>query len=106
MGVPVCRAVVPVAEKRADHHEAVTPGGADGGVNRVLVRYANGDTFIPPHLSKDQDIQIREDDTITVSTPGGGGFGDPRMRDPALIERDLRRGYYTADEIAEKFGAP
>ncbi len=32
MGVPMCRAVVPVAEKRADHHEAVTAGGADGGV--------------------------------------------------------------------------
>ena len=79
-------------------------GGADGGVNRVVVRYADGETYIPPHLSKDQDIQIRVGDTITVSTPGGGGYGDPRMRDPALIERDLRRGYYTAAEIAEKFG--
>ena len=81
-------------------------GGADGGVNTVVVRYADGETYIPPHLSKDQDIQIRAGDTITVSTPGGGGYGDPRKRDPALIERDRLRGYYTADEIAEKFGAP
>ena len=59
---------------------------------------------MPAHLSKDQDIRIEPGDTITVSTPGGGGYGDPKARDPALIERDLRRGYYTADEIAEKFG--
>ena len=25
---------------------------------------------------------------------------------PTLIELNLRRGYYTAEEIAEKFGAP
>ena len=67
--------------------------------------YGNGESFIPLHLSKDQDILIREGDTITVSTPGGGGYGDPKDRDRLLIERDLRRGYYTADEIAEKFGA-
>ena len=79
-------------------------GGADGGVNKVVVTYQDGETFIPPHLSKAQDILINPGDSITVCTPGGGGFGDPRMRDPKLIERDLRRGYYTAEEIAEKFG--
>ena len=80
-------------------------GGDDGGVNKVVVTYVNGESYVPTHLSKDQDIQISAGDTITVSTPGGGGYGDPRERDPALIERDLRRGYYTAEEIAEKFGA-
>ena len=81
-------------------------GGGDGGVNTVLVRYGDGETFIPPHLSKAQDIHIREGDTITVSTPGGGGYGDPKDRDTTLIERDRCRGYYTTDEIAEKFGQP
>ena len=79
-------------------------GGDDGGVNKVVVNYGNGESYIPPHLSKAQDIEITVGDSITVSTPGGGGYGDPSERDPALIERDLIRGYYTTQEIAENFG--
>lgn len=41
---------------------------------------------------------------MRVSTPGGGGFGDPKKRDPALIARDLERGYYTPEQIRERFG--
>jgi len=26
---------------------------------------------------------------------GGGGYGDPRARDPAALENDLRDGYVT-----------
>ena len=79
-------------------------GGDDGGVNLVVVTRKGGESYFPAHLSKDQDILIEPGDTITVSTPGGGGFGDPKERDPKLIERDLRRGYYTAEQIADKFG--
>ena len=78
-------------------------GGGDGGVNRVVVE-RGGETYIPPHLSKDQDIQIAAGDTVSVCTPGGGGFGDPLMRDPALVETDVRRGYYTVDQVADLFG--
>jgi N-methylhydantoinase B len=78
-------------------------GGSDGGVNRVVVE-RGGETYIPQHLSKDQDIHISEGDTVSVCTPGGGGFGDPLKRDPALVEVDVRRGYYTIDQVADLFG--
>ena len=78
-------------------------GGGDGGVNRVVVE-RGGETYIPPHLSKDQDIRIAEGDWVSVCTPGGGGFGDPLERDPALVETDVRRGYYTIDQVADLFG--
>jgi N-methylhydantoinase B len=78
-------------------------GGRDGGVNRVVVE-RNGVTYHPPHLSKDQDIIIGEGDTITVSTPGGGGFGDPVERAPERVARDVRRGYYTPKDAEELFG--
>ena len=32
--------------------------------------------------------------------PGGGGYGDPFTRDPALVARDVRRGYYTVAQAA------
>jgi N-methylhydantoinase B len=79
-------------------------GGADGGVNRVRVARTDGSVYVPPHLSKDQDIQLEAGDVVAVSTPGGGGFGDPARRDPASIARDLARGYYTEAEIGRLFG--
>ena len=78
-------------------------GGADGGVNKVLVT-RGGRAYVPPHLSKDQDIEIGPGDTVEVSTPGGGGYGDPLARDPALVARDVARGYYTVAQAAERFG--
>jgi N-methylhydantoinase B len=78
-------------------------GGADGGVNTVLV-HRNGMDYIPPHLSKDQDIAVLPGDRVTVSTPGGGGFGPARERLPALVARDVRRGYFTAKEAGTRFG--
>ena len=78
-------------------------GGRDGGLNRVVVE-RKGETYQPPHLSKDQDIRLAVGDTVTVCTPGGGGFGDPMMRDPELVARDLRRGYYAPDQAREMFG--
>jgi N-methylhydantoinase B len=61
-------------------------GGNEGGVNKVAVE-VGGATYKPPHLSKDQDIQLQPGDCIRVSTPGGGGYGDPRRRDPAKWPR-------------------
>jgi N-methylhydantoinase B len=78
-------------------------GGATGGVNTVAVERKSG-VYRPPHLSKDQDIELEEGDVVRVSTPGGGGYGDPLQREPALVARDVRRGYYTADEAARLFG--
>jgi len=78
-------------------------GGENGGVNRVRIE-SHGDTYIPPHLSKDQNIMIREGDTIRVSTPGGGGYGNAFERDPELVARDVNLGYYTTEEARERFG--
>jgi N-methylhydantoinase B len=79
-------------------------GGKDGGTNTVEVSQG-GKSYRPPHLSKDQDIQIGVGDVVRVSTPGGGGFGDPARRDRAAIARDVARGYYSESEAREKFGA-
>ena len=43
-------------------------------------------------------------DPLRISTPGGGGFGDPLERAPALVLRDVARGYYTPEQAAELFG--
>ena len=78
-------------------------GGADGGVNRVRIMRA-GVAYVPPHLSKDQGIDLKEGDVIEVSTPGGGGFGQPSARSRSEIERDIARGYYTREDAIRRFG--
>jgi N-methylhydantoinase B len=79
-------------------------GGADGARNVVRIHRGN-ETFTPEHLSKDQDIAVGPGDRVEVMTPGGGGYGDPALRDPDLVARDVRRGYYTPEQAQALFGA-
>jgi N-methylhydantoinase B len=78
-------------------------GGGDGARNVVRVHRGSA-TLIPEHLSKDQDIPLKRGDRVEVMTPGGGGYGDPRARNPALVARDVRRGYYSAQQARDLFG--
>jgi len=78
-------------------------GGGDGAVNRVEV-WRGGEVWVPPHLSKAQDIALEPGDRVRVRTPGGGGYGDPALRDPALVAEDVRLGRYSAEEARRLFG--
>lgn len=78
-------------------------GGKDGMVNSVTV-FRDGKPHVPPHLSKEQDIPMKAGDRVAVGTPGGGGYGDPKQRDPGLVRHDVAMGYYTAEQAEELFG--
>ncbi len=78
-------------------------GGADGACNEVTVWQA-GKPYTPEHLSKEQDIPLRPGDRVRVKTPGGGGYGDPFMRDPQKVANDVALGRYSCDEARELFG--
>ena len=78
-------------------------GGADGAVNTVTV-FRDGVAHVPKHLSKEQDIALKAGDRVRVGTPGGGGYGDPRQRDPDLVAHDLAMGYYTPEQAKALFG--
>lgn len=79
-------------------------GGADGGPNRIVVKRKGEPDYVLPHFSKDQGLHVTEGDTVNVSTPGGGGFGKAKERDPASVGRDVSFGYYTAEDAAKRFG--
>lgn len=78
-------------------------GGADGAVNRVEV-IRGAEVFVPPHLSKAQDILLQPGDRVRVRTPGGGGYGPAMDRDRKAVAEDLRLGRYTAEEAGRLFG--
>jgi N-methylhydantoinase B len=78
-------------------------GGKDGAVNKVTV-FRNGEAHVPKHLSKEQDIPLQAGDRVRVETPGGGGYGDPGERAPALVGQDIAMGYYTPEQAEHLFG--
>ena len=78
-------------------------GGGDGAVNRVEI-HRGGETLIPEHLSKAQDITLSPGDRVRVRTPGGGGYGDPARRDPAAVAEDVRLGRYTPEQAFALWG--
>lgn len=43
-------------------------------------------------------------DAICLGLPGGGGFGDPRTRDPQRVLDDVLDGLITADEARRDYG--
>ena len=77
-------------------------GGADGAPNVVRI-HRNGTVTVPEHLSKDQGIPMQAGDRVEVMTPGGGGYGDPLARSPEAVARDVRLGYYRADQVCDLF---
>ncbi len=43
-------------------------------------------------------------DSLILELPGGGGFGDPKKRDAALVDDDLKAGLVTADSARNDYG--
>jgi N-methylhydantoinase B len=43
-------------------------------------------------------------DAIRLELPGGGGFGDPRARDPERVRDDVLDGLITAEDARRDYG--
>ncbi len=88
-------------------HGRVGPQGALGGRDGApgTIEVTRGDwVHRPAHLTKEQGLALEPGDRVRVETPGGGGYGDPLDRDPALVVHDVALGYYTAAEAERLWG--
>jgi N-methylhydantoinase B/oxoprolinase/acetone carboxylase alpha subunit len=47
---------------------------------------------------------LRKGDRIVIATAGGGGYGAPQRRDPALVQADLRNGKVSLEAARESYG--
>lgn len=52
----------------------------------------------------EQGLVIRRGDVFRQRIAGGGGYGDPLLRDPATVARDARDGYVAREAAASAFG--
>jgi N-methylhydantoinase B len=58
----------------------------------------------PAILGNSPEVHFRADQVLTVELPGGGGYGDPRQRDPRLVEEDLHGGYISEEAAVRDYG--
>lgn len=76
-------------------------GGQKGSHSRFLVE-RNGETL---KLDSKVNFPLRKGDRLIIETAGGGGYGDPRQRDPALVAKELKDGLITAEQAVADYGA-
>ena len=76
-------------------------GGRDGSPNYI--------EFIPKEGERQRFSQVsglatKKNDVIRLFTASGGGWGDPRERDPTLVRADVRNGLISPERAREVFG--
>src|SRR5215831_9206380 len=82
--------------ERVRHPARGRNGGEPGGAGQVSLRSGRpirpkGRQTVPPR------------DAICLQLPGGGGFGDPRARDPDCVRDDVLDGLITADQAKRDY---
>lgn len=76
-------------------------GGRPGLPARLIVnRGTPGERVI----DKIDMLALEDGDTVTLLTPGAGGYGDPYEREPDAVLADIRRGIISREAAARDYG--
>ncbi len=75
-------------------------GGKEGKSGGITVVKKSGEAEV---LYKSKAYPLEPGDAIIVETGGGGGYGRPSERPGELVDRDLRRGYVSAEAAAQDY---
>jgi N-methylhydantoinase B len=70
-------------------------GGKPGARARKVLEKADGTTRVV--ANKLDSLKVEEGDLLHFITWGGGGWGDPLERDPALVAKEVRQGLVTVE---------
>jgi N-methylhydantoinase B len=76
-------------------------GGKPGAPFRVVVNQGRKDERLIPKIDQ---LLLEEGDTVTVMTPGAGGYGEALERDPAKVATDMRLGMISAAAARAEYG--
>lgn len=77
-------------------------GGRDGLPAQVVRNPGTDAEQVLP--SKSSGRRLARGDVIRIVGPNGGGYGDPRERDPRAVAEDVADGYLGADEARSVYG--
>jgi N-methylhydantoinase B len=77
-------------------------GGLEAQTNIGLIERAAGGQEI---IFKGTNVPLAPGDSVTFRTAGGGGYGDPRERQPEQVAADLREGLISAAAARDIYAA-
>jgi N-methylhydantoinase B len=83
--------------ERVDHAARGREGGQDGALGKVYLK--TGKKLKP---KGQQSIPIN--DSLVLELAGGGGFGNPRHRDPDTVAQDVQNGLVSGESAREDYG--
>ena len=75
-------------------------GGGDAAVSGNWRRRSDGSLEQLPGFG---DVTITSTEAVAFRACGGGGYGDPRERDPARVLRSVRRGWTSPDRARDVY---
>lgn len=76
-------------------------GGGPGAPSRMLLNPGRRDERV---LNNVDTFSANPGDIIAITSPGGGGRGDPLEREPARVLRDVVCGYVTREAAEADYG--
>jgi N-methylhydantoinase B len=80
------------------------PFGLEGGHSGACARtILNPGTPNERALHSKGTYEMQKGDVLSMQTAGAGGFGDPALRDPALVWRDVQAGLVSRAAAAEVY---
>src|SRR6266446_1654381 len=77
-------------------------GGRSGFTAELIMRRGEGGGVSLP--SKVPYTKVRAGDRFVMVGPSGGGYGDPRRREPERVLRDVLDGYISVETAARDYG--
>jgi N-methylhydantoinase B len=92
-------ALIAVADKTAASHVRGLFGGMSPPERNEIVVFPGTEKEL--RLGKRGDIAVEPGDRLRSRPAGGGGWGPPEERDPALVRDDVKNGYVSR-EAAER----
>jgi N-methylhydantoinase B len=79
-------------------------GGAAAAAVKVSIRKPQSEEEELATPGKATGMLLREGDVLVMQSAGGGGYGDPLARDPALVAEDVASGYVSAERAGSEYG--
>jgi N-methylhydantoinase B len=77
-------------------------GGVDGSPNEMIIRYRSDDEFKVKHTA--DWVPIHAGERIMYDYGGGGGWGDPLLRDPQAVLDDVLDEYVSVAGASRDYG--
>jgi N-methylhydantoinase B len=94
-----------IVNLRSDRFKFASPGLFEAKPARASKAVLNpGRVDELPLTSKVAGLRLKQGDVLSWELAGGGGWGDPRKRDPERVRQDVVRGYVSRKAAEEDYG--